>query len=179
MLVHVIAGLVVALAVATSSAVTGLTMREESEVAAGALHGTMLTTGPRAPIVLIVPGSGPTDRDGNSLLGVRAANYRLLAEALARKGVSSVRVDKRGMFGSAGAGDPNAVTVELYATDIRAWIDSIRKATGTRCVWLLGHSEGALMVSAAARERNDVCGLVLVAGAGRRWGDVLRAQLAA
>jgi hypothetical protein len=59
MLVHVIAGLVVALAVATSSAVTGLTMREESEVAAGALHGTMLTTGPRAPIVLIVPGSGP------------------------------------------------------------------------------------------------------------------------
>ena len=47
---------------------------------------------PRAP--------GPTDRDGNNPLGITSASYRLLAEALAEQGVSSVRIDKRGMFGS-------------------------------------------------------------------------------
>jgi pimeloyl-ACP methyl ester carboxylesterase len=149
------------------------------EIAAGNLHGTLLSPRENAPVVLIVPGSGPTDRDGNSPLGVRANSYRLLAQALAKEGIASVRVDKRGMFGSAAAGDPNAVTVEKYADDYRAWIDAIRAQTGRKCVWLLGHSEGALMVSATAEGRKDVCGLILVAGMGRKMGDVLREQLKA
>ena len=56
-----------------------------------------------APVVVIIPGSGPTDRDGNNPLGVTAAPYRLLAEALAAQGVSTLRADKRGMFGSKAA----------------------------------------------------------------------------
>ena len=48
--------------------------------------------------MVIIPGSGPTDRDGNSPQGLKAASYRLLAEELAAKGVSTVRIDKRGMF---------------------------------------------------------------------------------
>jgi pimeloyl-ACP methyl ester carboxylesterase len=149
------------------------------EIAAGELHGTLLSAGEKRPVVLIVPGSGPTDRDGNNPLGVNADSYRLLAEALAAQGISSVRVDKRGMFASRAAGDANAVTVAAYAEDYRAWIDAIRAETGRKCVWLLGHSEGALMVSAAAEGRKDVCGLILVAGMGRRLGDVLRGQLQA
>ncbi len=139
----------------------------------------MLSAGKRAPVMLIVPGSGPTDRDGNSPLGIKAAPYRLLAEALAKDDISTVRVDKRGMFASAAAGDPNAVSVDIYANDYRAWIDAIREQTGAKCVWLLGHSEGALMVSAAAEGRKDVCGLVLVSGAGRPILDVMRDQLQA
>ena len=65
--------------------------------------------------MLIVPGSGPTDRDGNNPMGVAAAPYRMLAEALAARGIGSVRIDKRGMFASAGAAaDPNAVTIGDY-----------------------------------------------------------------
>ena len=45
------------------------------------------------------------------------------------------------------------------------------------CVVLLGHSEGALMVSMAAQGRKDVCGLILLAGTGRKMGDVIRQQL--
>ena len=149
------------------------------ELSAGELHGTLLSPRKNAPVVLIVPGSGPTDRDGNSPLGVKANMYKLLAEGLAQEGIASVRVDKRGMFGSAGAGNPNNVSVEAYAGDYRAWIDAIRAETGRKCVWLLGHSEGALMVSAAAEGRKDVCGLILVSGMGRRMGDVIRAQLKA
>jgi pimeloyl-ACP methyl ester carboxylesterase len=149
------------------------------EIVAGELHGTLLSPRAKAPIVLIVPGSGPTDRDGNNPLGVKANVYKLLAEGLAEQGIATVRVDKRGMFGSAAAGDPNAVTVEAYAEDYRAWIDAIRVQTGRKCIFLLGHSEGALMVSAAAEGRKDVCGLILISGMGRKMGDVIRAQLKA
>ena len=52
----------------------------ETEISAGALKGTLLSAGKHDPVVLIVPGSGPTDRDGNSPLGVKANTYRLLAK---------------------------------------------------------------------------------------------------
>ena len=64
----------------------------------GPLRGTMLLPAKDVPIILMIPGSGPTDRDGNSPLGVRAAPYRLLAEGLAGQGIGSVRIDKRGML---------------------------------------------------------------------------------
>ncbi|MDZ4759821.1 MAG: alpha/beta fold hydrolase [Alphaproteobacteria bacterium] len=145
-------------------------------IEAGELRGTMLNVRNSDPVVLIVPGSGATDRDGNTPRGKTDA-YKLLAEGLAQEGVATVRVDKHGTFGSAGAGDPNAVTPEMYAADYRAWIDAIKAKRGSDCVWLLGHSEGALMVSLAAEGREDVCGLILVAGMGRRMGDVIRQQL--
>jgi len=147
----------------------------------GPLKGSWLAAAqPGAPMLLIIPGSGPTDRDGNSPAGVSAAPYRMLAEALAAKGVSSARVDKRGMFGSAGAGDPNAATVRGYAEDIRAWVRTLQGRTGAKCIWVMGHSEGVLMALAAATESSEgICGLVLVSGAGRKLGDVLRDQLRA
>lgn len=147
----------------------------------GPLKGTLTSADGRgAPVILIIPGSGPTDRDGNSPLGVKASTYRLLAEELAGKGVSTVRVDKRGMFTSAAAvPDANSVTVEDYARDTRAWVDAIRKRTGARCVWLLGHSEGGLVALAAAQQPEDICGFILVATAGRPLGDVLKDQLSA
>lgn len=150
-----------------------------SELAAGELRGTMMNTRDSDPVVLIVPGSGPTDRDGNSPAGLRTDAYKLLAEGLAEERISSVRVDKRGMFGSASAGDGNDVTPADYVADIHAWIDAIKTARGpdSGCIFLLGHSEGALMVSLAAEGREDVCGLILVAGMGRPMGDVIRQQL--
>ena len=146
----------------------------------GALAGTMLGEGRGRPVVLIIPGSGPTDRDGNNPLGITAASYRLLAEALAAQGVATVRVDKRGMFGSkAAVADANAVTIADYAADVHAWAKAIRARTGARCVWVLGHSEGGLVALAAAQAPADLCGLILVATPGRPMGAILREQLAA
>ena len=146
----------------------------------GPLAGTLLDAGVRAPVVLIIPGSGPTDRDGNNPLGVTAAPYRLLAEALATKGVSTVRIDKRGLGGSkAAVADGNKVTIADYATDTHNWVASIRKRTGQRCVWLLGHSEGSLIALAAAQQPDGICGVISVSGAGRRLSDVIREQLRA
>ena len=144
----------------------------------GPLAGTFLEASKDAPVVLVVPGSGPTDRDGNNPLGVTAAPYRLLAEALADRGVSSVRIDKRGLGGSKGAvADGNKVTITDYATDTHNWVAAIQKQTGNSCVWVLGHSEGALIALAAAQQPNGICGVIRVSGAGRKLSDVIRDQL--
>ncbi|MFJ2994449.1 alpha/beta hydrolase [Pandoraea sp. NPDC087047] len=145
----------------------------------GPLAGTFEAPADSRATVLIIPGSGPTDRDGNSPLGVKTSMYRLLADGLAQQGIGSVRIDKRGMFGSAKAvPDANAVTVDDYVRDTLSWVDTIRTTTGTRCVWLLGHSEGGLMALAtAARQPESICGLILVSTAGRPLGDVLSEQL--
>ena len=84
----------------------------------GPLAGTLLRTpGTQGPIALIIPGSGPTDRDGNSPFGIRAASYRLLAEGLFHQGVNTVRINKRGMFGH-----PKAMLVILHPQDYERWL---------------------------------------------------------
>jgi len=144
----------------------------------GPLEGTIIDAGAKAPVVLLLPGSGPTDRDGNNPLGITAAPYRLLAEALASKGVSTVRIDKRGMFGSKAAiPDANAVTIADYATDSHSWVKAIRQRTGAKCVWVLGHSEGGLIALASVQNPEGICGLILVSTAGRPLGEVIREQL--
>ena len=150
----------------------------------GALAGTLLDAGSEAgrgaPVVVVIPGSGPTDRDGNSPLGMTAASYRLLAEALAERGVSTLRIDKRGMFGSkAAVADPNAVTIADYAADAHRWAAEAAKRTGGRCAWLLGHSEGGLVALKAAQDPRGLCGVILVASPGRPLGAVMREQLRA
>lgn len=145
----------------------------------GALHGTLLKPDAPGPVVLIIPGSGPTDRDGNNPMGLKAQPYKLLAEALAARGIASVRIDKRGLFGSKGAvADPNAATISGYAADARAWVKAAQAATGAPCVWLLGHSEGGLVVLAAG-EGVGICGHILVSASGRAFGTLIRDQLRA
>ncbi len=155
---------------------TGTVIRAEAN---GALEGYLLTPAGKAKAtMLIIPGSGPTDRDGNNPIGVKAAPYRKLAEALVTRGVATLRVDKRGMFGSASAGNPNEATFADYDGDVRAWVETARRRTGQKCVWVAGHSEGGLVALRAAGGPN-VCGIVLLAAPGQRMGDTIRKQLRA
>lgn len=146
----------------------------------GPLEAAQITVDGAAHALVIIPGSGPTDRDGNSAqLGLTSDSYRLLAEGLAAQGVASLRIDKRGLFGSSAAiADPNDVTIAAYAEDARRWVDDA--ATLAPCVWLAGHSEGGLVALLAATDPPEaLCGLILLATPGRPIGHLMLEQMRA
>lgn len=146
----------------------------------GPLAGTLLDPDPKASLVLIIPGSGPTDRDGNSPMGIAGGPYKQLAEALAADGIASVRVDKRGMFGSrAAVADVLSSTTQGYADDVHSWSAVLTKQTGRRCIWVLGHSEGGLVALVAGQQPKGICGLILLSAVGRPMATVLREQFRA
>lgn len=144
----------------------------------GSLKGTLLSPCPNPEhVILIIPGSGPTDRDGNNPLGVNASTYRLLAEELLLNGIATLRIDKREMFASSEAvPDANAVTIDDYVDDVRSWMTALKQHLENPCIWLLGHSEGGIVALASVKE-SDVYGLIVVATPSRPLGDVLRYQL--
>ena len=115
----------------------------------GVLKGKMVTPNQESgyPVVLIIPGSGPTDMDGNSAaLPGKNNSLRYLAEGLAGKGIASLRYDKRGIASSASAGkDEYSMRFEDGIKDARGWIDYLSKDKRISGIYVLGHSEGALV----------------------------------
>ncbi len=129
------------------------------------------------PVVVILAGSGPTDRDGNSSLGLRTDAYRLVAEALAARGIASLRYDKRGVGSSGREFDPATTVLDDFAADALAVTALVRADPRFSTLALLGHSEGGLLaLMIAERAAPDV--ILLVAVAGRPLSVVLREQLA-
>ncbi|HLZ82806.1 MAG TPA: alpha/beta fold hydrolase [Caulobacteraceae bacterium] len=161
---------------------TGMEREVTVDGGAAPLYGSLLMpTGARpGPAVLLVAGSGPTDRDGNSTVpGVRPASLKLIAEGLAATGVTSLRYDKRAIAKSAPAAVNEADLRFTTAVDDAVLFARLLKAQpGVTCVVLLGHSEGAL-VAALAAQKIETCGVIEVSGAGRPFGVVLREQFAA
>ncbi|WP_437880918.1 alpha/beta hydrolase [Pseudomonas sp. LRF_L74] len=144
----------------------------------GTLYGSLLLPkhdGPM-PVALLIAGSGPTDRNGNNPQG-NNDSLRKLAELLAKHGIASVRYDKRGIAASRLAGqDERNLSVEAYKDDAIAWARQLKADTRFSRLYLIGHSEGALIASLAApRSRADA--LVSIAGSGRPLAQVLEEQL--
>lgn len=150
------------------------------ETPTGTLHGSLLLPANPAPVplVLIHVGSGPTDRDGNSaLLPGGNDGLKLLAEALAERGIASLRYDKRGVAASLVAGPTeSALRLDTYVDDAVAWIHRLRGDARFRSLSVLGHSEGSLIGMLAA-ERAQADGFISVTAPGRRASDILRDQL--
>ncbi len=152
----------------------------ERDVNRSGLYGTL--TLPEAPnpvrAALILAGSGPTDRNGNNPAGSNDS-LKLLAHGLAAEGIASLRVDKRGVAASAGAATrEDDLTIDTYVTDAVAWLEFLRGELAQSRLFVIGHSEGALIGTLAAR-RADVAGLVLLAGAGESADRIIARQLAA
>lgn len=146
----------------------------------GTLHGTWLVPEVPAPmpIVLIVAGSGPTDRDGNSTaLPGRNDSLKMLAEALAARGVASLRYDKRGVGRSARPGQKEVdLRFEDYVNDAANIVDIMREDRRFKNITIVGHSEGSLIGMLAA-QLSEAEGFVSIAGPARGASAILRDQL--
>ncbi|AHG40313.1 alpha/beta hydrolase [Pseudomonas syringae CC1557] len=165
---------------ATASAAAPSTVQRQVSVDTenGKLYGTLMM--PRSdkpvPVVLIVAGSGPTDRDGNNPEGGRNDSMKRLAVILASNNIASVRYDKRGVAASkAVTPDERNLSVERYVADVQLWARALKANTRLGPLILLGHSEGALVATLAA-EKAGAAALISVAGTGRPVDQVLREQ---
>ena len=152
------------------------------ETLTGTLYGTLELpkgAGPY-PVALIHPGSGPTDRDGNSaLIPGKNDSLKLLAEGLAEQGIASLRIDKRGVGESAGAArSETALRFETYVADAVAWLGKLRDDGRFGDRYVVGHSEGSLIGMLSA-ERAPVQAFVSSSGPGENAADTLRRQLGA
>jgi len=145
----------------------------------GELFGSLLL--PKSdnpvPVVLIISGSGPTDRDGNNTDGGRNDSLKRLAWVLAKHNIASVRYDKRGVAASlAATPDERNLTVEAYVADAQAWGRKLKTDPRFGQLIVLGHSEGALVASLAAPDI-DADAVISVSGSARPVDQVIREQL--
>lgn len=161
-------------------------MAQEQEVAIecdwGVLSGSLvMPNGGSDTAVLIVAGSGPTDRNGNSGMGLSTYCYKMLADELAKEGIASMRYDKRGV-GLSMVRDMSTyvdVVFEDFVLDAARCVEYLR-AAGFDKVIVAGHSEGgAIALHLALREDIAVDSIVLLSAAGFPMDRILNAQLSA
>jgi pimeloyl-ACP methyl ester carboxylesterase len=144
----------------------------------GKLFGTMFIPDRiDPPVVLIIAGSGATDRNGNTA-GLPGKNNSLLqlADSLSRHGIASLRYDKRGIGESQRSLQrEESLVFEQNSADARVWLQWLYEK-GYRRIYVAGHSEGS-MVALQAAQTFPLSGIISLAGAGRPIQEVLREQL--
>jgi pimeloyl-ACP methyl ester carboxylesterase len=128
------------------------------------------------PVALIIAGSGPTDRNGNNPM-MKNNSLKMLAEALAKNGIASLRFDKRGIAES----KPSAITesslvFENYTEDAKSWINLLKQDKRFSKVIIIGHSEGSLIGMIASAKADK---FISIAGAGDSADKILKTQIGA
>lgn len=155
----------------------------ESEIvlntSTGNIYGTLTLANDfdKTAIVIIVPGSGAPDRDGNMPPTLQANTYKMLSERFAENGISSLRYDKRGVGKSKTAiTSESELKFENYIEDVIGWITTLETDNRFSKIILLGHSEGSLVGIIAATKTN-VSAFISIAGVGKSVDKLLKEQL--
>ena len=149
--------------------------RVQLETPAGTLAGTLLVPATtRPPVVLLIAGSSATDRDGNTPLhSGKIDHLKLLAEALGRDGIASLRYDQRGV-GEIDKMAERDVRFDDLISDAAHWIVKLRNDGRFSTITVAGHDLGSLIGMVAARAaRADA--LVSFVGVARPASNVSRA----
>lgn len=135
------------------------------------------TDGPH-PVAILIAGSGPTNKDGNSLtLAGKNNSLKMLAEQLKAEGIAVIRYDKRGVGDNAALAKAESdLRFDDYAEDAAAWIRFAKEDERFTDVTVIGHSEGAL-VGLVAANQEQVDSYVSLAGVGRTADELLKEQL--
>ena len=159
-----------------SQATTAFT---KENIAVNSLLNGSLYTPIKAPkkanLVILIAGSGPTNRDGNQI-GLTNNSLKLLAEALASNGIAVYSYDKR-IFAQMASGklDESSLTFDDFIEDTIDVIDYFKNQKKYHSITIAGHSEGALIGLVAANGNANA--YISIAGAGRPIDEVLLEQI--
>ena len=180
--IALLAAIVASPPMAGAAAGAQIVSEEVSFVAGGrTIPGTLVhPESGTGPGLLLLAGSGPTDRDWNNpLLPGKNGSGRLLAEALAARGITVLRIDKA--FSGKNPGLPiTELTLDTYRDEASAALDFLRSRAGVdpARVFVAGHSEGGIHATRLAESRGDrIRGVILISAPGRSLREVLEVQL--
>ena len=141
------------------------------------IEGTLLLpeTSEKKPLVIIIAGSGPTDRNGNQNM-MKNNSLKFLAEELYNKGIATYRYDKRILkIMKSGTIDEKKIKFDDFIDDAIAVTDYFQSDTRFEKIFILGHSQGSLVGMIAAKDKAD--GFISIAGAGQEIDDGIVDQL--
>ena len=130
-----------------------------------------------ALVCLIIPGSGPIDRNGNNGNILHTDMYKMLSDSLATRGYAVIRYDKHGI-GDSREIDFNEYSLrfEDYVRDASAWIKDMKKNSNFSRVVVIGHSEGSL-VGMLAADSSHADGFISIAGPAKSADTLILDQL--
>lgn len=125
------------------------------------------------PVVILISGSGPQNRD-EELLGHKP--FLVLSDYLTKNGIAVLRFDDRGT--AASKGDFKSGTSLDFSTDVEAGVQFLlsRKEIDKKKIGLVGHSEGGLIAPIVASKSKNIAFIVLLAGPGIEGDQLLLLQ---
>ncbi len=148
----------------------------ENKTAGVSLAGTLALPNQagKIPVVVLVSGSGPQDRN-EELLGHKP--FLVLADHLTRQGIAVLRYDDRGVGGS--TGNHSSATTADFAEDALAAVAYLktRPEIDIKKIGIIGHSEGGIIAPMCAAQSDAVAFIVLLAGTGGDGEEVLLTQI--
>lgn len=129
----------------------------------------------KPPLVIMVQGSGPTDRNGNQSFA-RNDSFKKLAAALAENGIATYRFDKRIMRMRELGIQEEDMRFQDFVTDVNSALEYFSQADNFGKVVVLGHSQGSLVGMLAAKENADA--FISIAGAAQPIDSIIIEQVA-
>ena len=134
-----------------------------------------ISSSDKAPLVIIIPGSGPTDRDGNNVQ-MKNNSLKYLAEGLAKNNISSYRYDKNVLnFGSEVKEKIDSLKFETFVNEAKSVILFFKNSNKYSEIIVAGHSQGSLVGLIASQE--NVSKFISIAGPGRPLDVLLSEQI--
>ena len=144
------------------------------------IEGTLLSPNSKtSTLAIIIPGSGPNDRDGNQNF-VKNNSLKYLAEDLTNNGIATFRYDKRALtMLKKGASEKQIKQLRFsdFVNDTKKVIDFFVKRNRYNNIYIIGHSQGSLVGMLAITE--NVTGFISIAGAGKSIDKIITEQIAA
>jgi hypothetical protein len=141
----------------------------------GKLAGTLTIpkgSGP-FPAAILITGSGPENRD-EEIFGHKP--FLIIADYLSRRGIAVLRLDDRGVGGS--AGNSTRETIGEMADDVLSGVEYLkaRKEINAKKIGVIGHSEGGIVGPLAASRSSDIAFVAMLAGTGVTGEQVMYLQ---
>ena len=131
------------------------------------------------PLILLIAGSGPTDRNCNQPQ-LQTNAFKMLADSLLSYNIATLRFDKRGIAESAAAGSKEKdLRFEHYISDVQAFIDTLSKDKRFSQIIIAGHSEGALIGMVASKNNPKVAKYISISGTALSADEIIKEQISA